>query len=90
MYKKILSIFIIFFLISCEEFYNFEANKLDTKFQELVKMSEDTSDLNEKIILLTEGLEKLKKIQKRYPKTKIARKLRNFHDRFLTISYLKN
>ena len=25
MYKKILSIFIIFFLISCEEFYNFEA-----------------------------------------------------------------
>ncbi len=76
MLRKILSnYFIIIFLllVACEDFYNFEAKKLDKKAQELIINSEILDNTNEKIKLLSNALIKIKKIQSRYPKTKIAR-----------------
>ena len=61
---------------SCEDFYNFEANKLNKKVEELIKESENIQNVDEKIILLSNAIEKLNKIQRKYPKTKIARNLR--------------
>ena len=67
-----LLIFTLFFS-GCEEFYNFEAKKLNKKAQELIEKSEIISNTDEKIILLSSALKKIEKIQKKYPKTKIAR-----------------
>ena len=61
---------------SCDDFYNFEANKLNKKVEELIKESENVKTVDEKIILLANAIEKLNKIQQKYPKTKAARNLR--------------
>ena len=63
----------ILFFSGCEDFYNFEAKKLNKKAQELIEKSEIISNTDEKIILLSSALKKIEKIQKKYPKTKIAR-----------------
>ena len=76
MLRKILSNYLIILVLSlagCEEFYNFEANKLDKKAQELIERSEIVSNTDEKIKLLLNALIKIEKIQSRYPKTKVAR-----------------
>ena len=76
MFKKILSIYLlilIFSFVGCEDFYNFEANKLNNKAQELIERSEIVSNTDEKIKLLLNALIKIEKIQSRYPKTKVAR-----------------
>ena len=67
-----LLIFTLFFS-GCEEFYNFEAKKLNKKAQELIEKSEIISNTDENIILLSSALKKIEKIQKKYPKTNIAR-----------------
>ena len=76
MFKKILFNFLLIFILcfsGCEEFYSFEAKKLNKKAQELIEESKIISDIDEKIILLSNALKKIKKIQKKYPKTKVAR-----------------
>ena len=76
MFKKILFNFLLIFtlcLSGCEEFYSFEAKKINKKAQELIEESKIISDVDEKIILLSNALKKIKKIQKKYPKTKVAR-----------------
>ena len=76
MFKKILFNFLLIFILcfsGCEEFYSFEAKKLNKKAQELIEESKIISDIDEKIILLSNALKKVKKIQKKYPKTKVAR-----------------
>ena len=76
MFKKILPnyfIIIVLLLVTCEDFYNFEANKLDRKARELIKSSEILDNTNEKIKLLSNALIKIEKIQSEYPKTKIAK-----------------
>ena len=76
MFKKILFNFLLIFILcfsGCGEFYSFEAKKLNKKAQELIEESKIISDIDEKIILLSNALKKIKKIQKKYPKTKVAR-----------------
>ena len=76
MFKKILSnyfVIIVLLLVTCEDFYNFEANKLDEKAQELIKSSEILDNTDEKIKLISNALIKIEKIQSEYPKTKIAK-----------------
>ena len=76
MFKKILFNFLLIFILcfsGCEEFYSFEAKKLNKKAQELIEESKVINDIDEKIILLSNALKKIKKIQKKYPKTKVAR-----------------
>ena len=76
MLKKILFNFLLIFILcfsGCGEFYSFEAKKLNKKAQELIEESKIISDIDEKIILLSNALKKIKKIQKKYPKTKVAR-----------------
>ena len=76
MLRRILSKYLIILVLSlagCEEFYNFEANKLDKKAEELIERSEIVSNTDEKIKLLLNALIKIEKIQSRYPKTKVAR-----------------
>ena len=76
MFKKILFNFLLIFILcfsGCGEFYSFEAKKLNKKAQELIEESKIISDIDEKIILLSNALKKVKKIQKKYPKTKVAR-----------------
>jgi len=76
MFKKILFNFLLIFTLcfsGCEEFYSFEAKKINKKAQELIEESKIISDVDEKIILLSNALKKIKKIQKKYPKTKVAR-----------------
>ena len=76
MFKKILFNFLLIFILcfsGCEEFYSFEAKKINKKAQELIEESKIISDVDEKIILLSNALKKIKKIQKKYPKTKVAR-----------------
>ena len=63
----------ILFFSGCEDFYNFEAKKLNKNAQELIEKSEIITNTDEKIILLSSALKKIEKIQKKYPKTKIAR-----------------
>ena len=56
MFKKILSIYLlilIFSFVGCEDFYNFEANKLNNKAQELIEKSEIESSANKKMIILS-------------------------------------
>ena len=67
---------LILLTTSCDYFYNFEANKLNKKVEELIKESENVKTVDEKIILLANAIEKLNKIQQKYPKTKAARNLR--------------
>ena len=76
MLKKIQFNFLIILVLSlsgCGEFYNFEANKLNKKAQELIEKSEVVSNTDEKIELLLNALIKIEKIQNKYLKTKIAR-----------------
>ena len=76
MLRKILSNYLVILVLSlagCEEFYNFEANKLDKKAEELIERSEIVSNTDEKIKLLLNALIKIEKIQSRYSKTKVAR-----------------
>ena len=76
MFKKILFNSLLIFILcfsGCEEFYSFEAKKLNKKAEELVEESKIITDTDEKIILLSSALKKIEKIQKRYPKTKIAK-----------------
>ena len=76
MLKKIPSIYflILFFsFFGCEDFYNFEANKLNKKAEELIERSEIENNVDEKIKILSDALKKIEKIQNKYPKTKIAR-----------------
>ena len=89
MLKKILFNFLLIFILclsGCEEFYSFEAKKLNKKAEELVEESKIITDIDEKIILLSSALKKIEKIQKRYPKTKVARlhikvkKINNLND----------
>ena len=69
-------IILVFSLSGCDEFYNFEANKLNKKAQELIEKSEEVSNTDEKIELLLNALIKIEKIQNKYSKTKIARSYR--------------
>ena len=76
MFKQILFNSLLIFTLcfsGCEEFYSFEAKKLNKKAQELIEESKIITDIDEKIILLSSALKKIEKIQKRYPKTKVAR-----------------
>jgi len=76
MLKKILFnslLILILFFSGCEDFYNFEAKKLNKKAQELIEKSLIINDTDEKVIFLSSALKKIEKIQKKYPKTKIAR-----------------
>ena len=76
MFKEILSIYLlilIFLFAGCEDFYNFEANKLNNKAQELIEKSGIESSADKKMIILSDALKKIEKIQKKYPKTRIAK-----------------
>ena len=76
MLRKILSIYLLILILSfigCEDFYNFEANKLNKKADELIERSEIENGTDEKIKILFDVLKNIEKIQKKYPKTKIAR-----------------
>ena len=77
MLKKIPSLFLLIFVIlisSCEDYYNFEAKKLDKKANMLIEEADVSGfDVDEKIILISKALEKLNKLQKKYPRTKIAK-----------------
>ena len=67
MLSKILSnylVILVLILAGCEEFYNFEANKLDKKAEELIERSEIVSNTDEKIKLLLNALIKIKMLQK--------------------------
>ncbi len=80
MIKKIPSLFLLIFVFiisSCEDYYNFEAKKLDTKASKLIEEANTSAfKIDEKIILISEALEKLNKLERKYPKTKIAKNLR--------------
>ena len=76
MLKKILFIYLIIislFLYGCEDFYNFEANKINKKANILIENADNSDSTKEKIEFLSDALIKIEKIQKRYKKTKIAR-----------------
>ena len=76
MLKKILFIYLIIislFLYGCEDFYNFEANKLNKKANILIENADNSDSTKEKIEFLSDALIKIEKIQKRYKKTKSAR-----------------
>ena len=99
MFKKILPnyfIIIVLLLVTCEDFYNFEANKLDKKAEELIERSEIVSNTDEKIKLLLNALKKIEKIQSRYPKTKVARlyrkknKINNLNSRIDKLKIISN
>ena len=56
MFKKILFNSLLIFTLcfsGCEEFYSFEAKKLNKKAEELVEESKIITDTDEKIILLS-------------------------------------
>jgi len=78
--KKIPLLFLLIFIFiisSCEDYYNFEAKKLDTKASKLIEEANTSAfKIDEKIILISEALEKLNKLERKYPKTKIAKNLR--------------
>lgn len=80
MLGKILSFFLlilIFSISSCEDYYSFEAKKLEKKATKLVEESYNSAlSVDERIIVVSQALEKLNKLQKKYPKTKVARELR--------------
>ena len=80
MIKKIPSLFLLIFVFiisSCEDYYNFEAKKLDTKASKLIEEANTSAfNIDEKIILISKALEKLNKLERKYPKTKIAKNLR--------------
>ena len=67
MFKQILFNSLLIFTLcfsGCEEFYSFEAKKLNKKAQELIEESKIITDIDEKIILLSSALKKIEKIQK--------------------------
>ena len=74
------SIFLLIFVLlisSCEDYYNFEAKKLDKKANMLIEEANVSGfDIDEKIILISQALEKLNKLEKKYPRTKVAKNLR--------------
>ena len=80
MLKEMPSIFLLIFVLlisSCEDYYNFEAKKLDKKANMLIEEANVGGfDIDEKIILISQALEKLNKLEKKYPRTKIAKNLR--------------
>jgi len=80
MLKKMPSIFLLIFVLlisSCEDYYNFEAKKLDKKANMLIEEANVSGfDIDEKIILISQALEKLNKLEKKYPRTKVAKNLR--------------
>ena len=80
MLKKMPSIFLLIFVLlisSCEDYYNFEAKKLDKKANMLIEEANVSGfDINEKIIFISKALEKLNKLEKKYPRTKVAKNLR--------------
>ena len=80
MLKKMPSIFLLIFVLlisSCEDYNNFEAKKLDKKANMLIEEANVSGfDINEKIILISQALEKLNKLEKKYPRTKVAKNLR--------------
>ena len=62
MFKQILFNSLLIFTLcfsGCEEFYSFEAKKLNKKAQELIEKSEIISNTDEKIILLSSSLKKI-------------------------------
>ena len=74
MLKKIPSIYflILFFsFFGCEDFYNFEANKLNKKAEELIERSEIENNVDEKIKILSDALKKLKKYKINIRKLKL-------------------
>ena len=78
MIKKILLLFLCLFLIlttSCEDYYTFEANKLNKRANLLIDEANSATNIEEKISFISQALEKLNKLQKKYPKTKISKKL---------------
>ena len=80
MLKEMPSIFLLIFVLlisSCEDYYNFEAKKLDKKANMLIEEANVSGfDIDEKIILISKALEKLNKLEKKYPRTKVAKNLR--------------
>ena len=80
MLKEMPSFFLLIFVLlisSCEDYYNFEAKKLDKKANMLIEEANVSGfDINEKIILISKALEKLNKLEKKYPRTKVAKNLR--------------
>ena len=83
MLNKILlnfSLIIFLSLSGCEDFYNFEANKLKKKATTYIEKSKISNNTNEKIELLSNALINLEKIQNKYPKTKIARLYRKSNE----------
>ena len=80
MLKKMPSIFLLIFVLlisSCEDYYNFEAKKLNKKANMLIEEANVSGfDIDEKIILISQALEKLNKLEKKYPRTKVAKNLR--------------
>ena len=79
MLKKLPSFFLLIFALlisSCEDYYNFEAKKLDRKANMLIEEANVSGfDIDEKIILISKALEKLNKLEKKYPRTKVAKNL---------------
>ena len=67
------SIFFFLFLTSCEEFYNFEANKLNEENKVIIDKSQIETDPSKKLVMYNKILNNYKKIQKKYKKTKIAK-----------------
>ena len=55
--KILLNFFLIFIFLSsgCEDFYNFEANKLNKKAQTLIEKSKIESDTDKKVDLCDSG-----------------------------------
>ena len=80
MIKRLPSLFLLIFLFlvsSCDDYYNFEAKKLDAKANKLIEEANTNAfNIEGKITLISEALEKLNKLEKKYPKTKIAKNLR--------------
>lgn len=80
MLKKMPSIFLLIFVLlisSCEDYYNFEAKKLDRKANMLIEEANASGfGIDKKIILISQALEKLNKLEKKYPRTKVAKNLR--------------
>ena len=80
MLKEMPSIFLLIFVLlisSCEDYYNFEAKKLDKKANMLIEEANVSGfDIDEKIIFISKALEKLNKLEKKYPRTKVAKNLR--------------
>ena len=94
MLKKILSFFLLIFVFlpsSCEDYYNFEAKKLHEKAKELIEESNNSAfNIDEKIIYVKKAIENLNKLQKKYPKTKIAKSLKKNNKINNLNTYLKN